>query len=89
MPNPDKPEQIATKAPRHKGNLQLLFIFASLRLGGENNLPYHLPKPDPPSAENKLPQRKPSVTVHLCVLVSWWRKCFATKSTKITIKRAK
>jgi hypothetical protein len=57
MPNPDKPEQIATKAPRHKGNLQLLFIFASLRLGGENNLPYHLPKPDPPSAENKLPQR--------------------------------
>ena len=38
MPNPDKPEQIATKAPRRKGNLQLLFIFASWCLGGVNVL---------------------------------------------------
>jgi Fe-S-cluster-containing dehydrogenase component len=37
-PNPDKPEQIATKAPRHKA--------------------------------------KPLVNIHLCVFVSWWRKCF-------------
>jgi hypothetical protein len=38
QPNPDKPEKVATKAPRHKGNLQLLFIFASLCLGGVNVL---------------------------------------------------
>jgi hypothetical protein len=38
-PNQDKPEQIATKAPRHKGNLRLQFIFASWCLGGVNVLP--------------------------------------------------
>jgi hypothetical protein len=38
-PNPDKPEQIATKAPNHKENLWLLFIFASWCLGGVNILP--------------------------------------------------
>jgi hypothetical protein len=32
-------EQIATKAPRHKENLQLLYIFASWCLGGANILP--------------------------------------------------
>ena len=32
-------------------------------------------------------QRKPSVTFHLCVLVSWWRKYFATESIKIAIKQ--
>jgi hypothetical protein len=37
-PNPDKPEQIATKAQRHKEKLQLLFIFASWCLGGVNVL---------------------------------------------------
>jgi hypothetical protein len=47
-PNPDKPEQIATKAPRHKA--------------------------------------KSSVNTHLCVFVSWWRKCFATKCKKIISK---
>jgi hypothetical protein len=46
--NPDPPEQIATKAPRHKA--------------------------------------KPLVNIHLCVFVSWWRKYFATKCTKITTK---
>jgi len=24
--------------------------------------------------------------IYLCVLVSWWRKCFAIKCTKITTK---
>jgi hypothetical protein len=41
-PKPDKPEQIATKAPRHKAKrvtFWLIFIFASLRLGGVNVLP--------------------------------------------------
>jgi len=41
-PNPDKPEQIATKAPRHKAKrvtFWLIFIFASLCLGGVNVLP--------------------------------------------------
>jgi hypothetical protein len=47
-PNPDKPEQIATKAPRHKA--------------------------------------KPLVNIHLCVFVSWWRKCFSTKCKKIISK---
>jgi hypothetical protein len=37
--NPDKLEQIATKAPNHKGNLRLLLIFASWCLGGVNILP--------------------------------------------------
>jgi hypothetical protein len=37
--NPDKLEQIATKAPNHKGNLRLLFIFASWCLGGVNIMP--------------------------------------------------
>jgi hypothetical protein len=46
--NPDKPEQIATKAPRHKA--------------------------------------KPLANIHLCVFVSWWRKCFATKCKKIISK---
>jgi hypothetical protein len=48
IPNPDKPEQIATKAPRHKA--------------------------------------KPLVNIHLCVFVSWWRKCFATKCKEFTTK---
>jgi hypothetical protein len=48
IPNPDKPEQIATKAPRHKA--------------------------------------KPLVNIHLCVFVSWWRKCFDTKCKKIISK---
>ncbi|MCK5204578.1 MAG: hypothetical protein KAR15_11930 [Desulfobacterales bacterium] len=26
------------------------------------------------------------VNIHLCVLVSWWRKCFATKCKKIISK---
>jgi hypothetical protein len=47
-PNPDKPEQIATKAPRHKA--------------------------------------KSLVNIHLCVFVSWWRKCFFTKCKESTIK---
>jgi hypothetical protein len=47
-PNPDKPERIATKAPRHKV--------------------------------------KPLVNIHLCVFVSWWRKCFAIKCKEITTK---
>jgi hypothetical protein len=46
-PNPDKPGQIATKAPRHKA--------------------------------------KPLVNIHLCVFVSWWRKCFAIKCKEFTI----
>jgi hypothetical protein len=40
--NPDEPEQIATKAPRHKAKrvtFWLIFIFASLCLGGVNVLP--------------------------------------------------
>jgi len=45
-PNPDKPEQIATKAPRYKA--------------------------------------KPLVNIHLCVFVSWWRKCFAIKCKEFT-----
>ena len=47
-PTPDKPKQVATKAPRHEA--------------------------------------KPLVNIHLCVFVSWWRKCFATKCTKIAAK---
>jgi hypothetical protein len=38
----DKPEQIATKAPRHKVKrvtFWLIFFFASWCLGGENVLP--------------------------------------------------
>jgi len=48
IPNPDKPEENATKAQRHKGKL--------------------------------------FVKIHFRVFVSWWRKCFAIKSTKFTIK---
>jgi len=48
FPNPDKSEQIATKAPRHKA--------------------------------------KPLVDIHLCVFVSWWRKCFAIKCKEFTTK---
>jgi hypothetical protein len=51
IPNPAKPERVATKAPRHKARLL--------------------------------------VNIHLCVLVSWWRKYFATKCTKINSKQLK
>ena len=46
-PNPDKPEKIATKAPRHKAKrvtFWLIFIFASLCLGGVNVLPQNAKK---------------------------------------------
>jgi hypothetical protein len=39
IPNPDKPEKIATKAERHKGKSLFKFIFVSWCLGGEDVLP--------------------------------------------------
>jgi len=36
-PNPDKPEKIATKAPRHKEKFLVdILFFESLCLGGKN-----------------------------------------------------
>jgi hypothetical protein len=55
LPNPDKPEQIATKAPRHKAKrvtFWLIFIFASLGLGGVNVLPKNVV--DPPLEGKKI-----------------------------------
>jgi hypothetical protein len=48
FPQRYEPEQIATKAPRHKA--------------------------------------KPLVNIHLCVFVSWWRRCFAIKCKEFTTK---
>jgi hypothetical protein len=36
----------------------------------------------------KAPKHKENLWLKL-IFGSWWRKCFATKSTKITIKRVK
>jgi hypothetical protein len=46
-PNPDKPKQMATKAPSHKAKrvtFWFIFIFASLCLGGVNILPQNVQK---------------------------------------------
>jgi len=37
-PNPDKPERIATKAPRHKEKMIIIKNFVPWCLGGENIL---------------------------------------------------
>jgi hypothetical protein len=36
--------------------------------------------------ENVFAQAKLFVKIKLCVLVSWWRKCFCTKFKEFTIK---